>query len=500
MTQPAWTERADKRGLDPLGIQNPGVALYQQLIPGISNVTLRVRYYGFYCWTSEAYAKTEASTDEASWRRWVRRSEAAYALIASMAGGEGGVGGIDWADRRLSEGEDVIDFAQAASDENIPGRYLAQGWGVFGGAYYTQMVEMGIFVMGDFGIQRAHNVAGVALAAAFRQSIGPEVEALLLDTIRTAKVSRADLDRLHPAAPSKIPEESDERLAYEGLLFARVAQLAKDESRARSLRLILDTAGTVGSRPTVDQIRFHLFFGHFEDEKMESQRVRWEAYQCQDLFQVAAAALLEWSTRLMDADGGVTIEMIQLQAQARLATLAGATADLSWQQFRGTLDPLDFDFQLAWSSLIGRRGSVEEKAWLAVNLMAAIEARVASRPDLDLAVRRELSVRGNARSVVSELDWLSRNGALNILEVCSRYLADRIIRRHSWVAMQKLRRQRDYTFLFEIRDGRFIRRNGYAPAPTTPRLGPSVQFLEDIGLVTGDGLTQSGLGILERVA
>lgn len=70
--EPEWTERVDKRGLDPLGMQNAGVAHYQSLVPGISNVTLRIRYFGFYCWVSDAYAREKGSTDFAEWRSWVR--------------------------------------------------------------------------------------------------------------------------------------------------------------------------------------------------------------------------------------------------------------------------------------------------------------------------------------------------------------------------------------------------------------------------------------------
>lgn len=40
---PEWTQRAEKRGLDPLGMQMTSIALYQQLMPGIGNVTLRMR-------------------------------------------------------------------------------------------------------------------------------------------------------------------------------------------------------------------------------------------------------------------------------------------------------------------------------------------------------------------------------------------------------------------------------------------------------------------------
>ena len=43
---PEWTEYKEKNGLDPLGMQNASVNLDQTFLPGISNVTLRMRYYG----------------------------------------------------------------------------------------------------------------------------------------------------------------------------------------------------------------------------------------------------------------------------------------------------------------------------------------------------------------------------------------------------------------------------------------------------------------------
>jgi hypothetical protein len=46
MAVPEWTQVRQKSGLDPLGLQAASVRLYQALLPGISNVTLRTRYYG----------------------------------------------------------------------------------------------------------------------------------------------------------------------------------------------------------------------------------------------------------------------------------------------------------------------------------------------------------------------------------------------------------------------------------------------------------------------
>lgn len=79
---PEWTGAPRKRGLDPLGMRSTSVSLYQTLVPGISNVTLRIRYYGLYAWLAWMYAEKIGSTDPEQWKRLVRRAEALYALIS----------------------------------------------------------------------------------------------------------------------------------------------------------------------------------------------------------------------------------------------------------------------------------------------------------------------------------------------------------------------------------------------------------------------------------
>ncbi len=37
-------------GLDHLAVQTPGIKVYGKLLPGITNVTARTRYYSFYPW------------------------------------------------------------------------------------------------------------------------------------------------------------------------------------------------------------------------------------------------------------------------------------------------------------------------------------------------------------------------------------------------------------------------------------------------------------------
>ena len=497
---PQWTSKITKRGLDPLGMQNAGVVLYQALLPGISNITLRMRYYGFFCWLSDAYARRGVKTDFELWRQWVRRAEALFALVCADAKGQGGVGGIDWAIQALQSDDDPIDFSSAASTDASVKRYLIQSLGVFGAAYYTQMREMGLFEPGPNGIQRVTADAGLAAANAFRSSIGPDLEVLFVAAVDAAAVDRANLAALHPIVPSRVPDLSDERTAYEDTLFAAgVHSLVTDRSRRASLTLILDVASSERKRPTPEGVRWALFDRPADElpSELESQRLLWEAYQCQDLLQVAAAALLAWAISIMaEAEGGRTLAEIQSAVEDRLADAVLASAADTWEELRHGTDVDGFGWRQVWTRLTGKRGSPQEKAWDAVRLIAALHRRVADRGDLSAVLPRALPLNGQARSVVTELRWFEQHLDRPVASLIAEYIVQRVVLRHSWVAMQKLRRQKDYTFLFEARDGRLVCLSGYQAVPTTPRLSPAIQFLEDVHLVAPDGLTPRGRALL----
>jgi hypothetical protein len=82
-----WLER-DKNiieGLDHLGVQVVSVNLYNLLLPGITNVTDRARYYSFSPWGLHRFARSGAvKRGRADWLHWLRKIEFGYAA-ASVA-------------------------------------------------------------------------------------------------------------------------------------------------------------------------------------------------------------------------------------------------------------------------------------------------------------------------------------------------------------------------------------------------------------------------------
>ena len=56
--EPFWAKHLTERsGRDPLAIQNSSIVIYSTMVVGITNVTNRIRYMGFYCWFFDALAK-----------------------------------------------------------------------------------------------------------------------------------------------------------------------------------------------------------------------------------------------------------------------------------------------------------------------------------------------------------------------------------------------------------------------------------------------------------
>ena len=78
-----WVEPAKPiRGLDHLGVQAPCIALYGQLLPGITNVTDRARYYSFHPWLIRSFEQRYRDHSINKFRRVLRRAECLFALIA----------------------------------------------------------------------------------------------------------------------------------------------------------------------------------------------------------------------------------------------------------------------------------------------------------------------------------------------------------------------------------------------------------------------------------
>lgn len=510
---PAWTEYRKKNGLDPLGMQNSSVSLYQSFLPGISNVTLRMRYYGLYAWLCHTYAQKIGDTNPESWKRFIRRAEALYALIAVQHGSEGGVAGIEWAREAFDQSQSrLIEFAQAAEpgSENY---YLKQAWGAFGAAYRSQLFDIGIFEQSnDHDLPLPSKDIGERLAAVFESSVG-ELATLFYDVVQRGNVSSSELEILEPLAPSEIAISGEERDLYQKTLLEPLEPV-DDRARARrdSILLILRITALLRRAPDPDEVRWILFAGcdqqgnalELRSPDLEAQRQLWWVYQANDLCHVAFETLLKFTLdTLGDYPTGIALSRLLplcvtriMQAVLRTPTHWTAFVDASVPSSNAyAADDDGSEFSLSRSIMegVGRNDlsiCPPEVAWNAVRLLAILHKRVRDE-DRDIASVLSRFNPQAFHSLLTELRFLEAHADEPFETLLSRLLEERVVQRHLWVALQKLRAG-DYTFLIESDEGKLRLRGKDGPVFTNPRLGPAITFLKDIHLVGGQGLTNYG--------
>jgi hypothetical protein len=509
---PEWTEYQKKNGLDPLGMQNTSVALYQILLPGISNVTLRICYYGLYAWLSSVYAKQIGDTNPKAWQRFVRRAEALYALIAQHRGGEAGVAGVLWAQAKLRAADaNEIAFADDA-EPGSPTHYLKQAWGAYGAAYASQLFEIGIF-----SEAREHLIPvpspeiGEALAACFEAECGP-LGGLYINTIERGAVTLEELVAFALLTPSGIRVDSEERQIYEELLFAgRGLERPPDLDRRKTLLLILELARQLGRIPDVGDLRWACYAGCLSDDtpltftgELDAQRERWRAYQANDLSHICFETLLKFVLDALEAHpGGIALVRLIGDAVAEIVAVAKTPPD-SWAMFLDLTPPAPN--ACSAKSLVAERTLTEnvirtaarqenkctpEAAWMALQLLAILHNRVRSGSNYiaELGSFRD----GAFRSILTEVQFLEDRLHAPFQETVAQLVEERVVQRHLWIALRKLRYQGDYTFLIEPDEGRVRLRDKDGPVFTNPRFAPAITFLKDVHLLGPGGLTPLGM-------
>lgn len=518
---PEWTFYAEKGGLDPLGMQNSSVSLYQRLIPGIGNVTLRMRYYGFYPWLARHYLQTNGSTDPEDWRLFLRKAEALYALIAFHAGAEFGVAGTQWATRavtaaRAAGGAITIDFAAAAAPASED-HYFAQKWGVFGLAYQSQLYAIGVLSHGKgHSIPLPSEESGMALAEGLESAIG-EAAKLFKDVHARGVVTLAELDALNSAAPSQIAFNGAERDIYQRVLFRKSPDEQAPESfRTQTLLLVLKVAELLGSPPNAEDLRWVLYSGQtshgdrleLTDAALIMHCERWRTYQANDLCHVALETLLRFVLDTLSGEPeGLPPRQLLGQLVADMQEASGP-APQSWGALLNDIELTDNASDRArpdseWSLAddimrTARRanGFVDgETAFKAVQLLATLHKR-SLQEAWPLEIELGPLTSDAFHSLLSERDFLQQHESQGFWELIARLVEERVIRRHLAVAMRKLRQQKDYTFLIESQNGRLRRRKQDGPVYTNPRLQPAITFLKDIHVMGGQGLTSHGVEAL----
>jgi len=540
-----WIKRDRKviRGLDHLGVELVSVALYQNLLPGLTNVTQRARYYSFYPWVIDRYVRSAASVgDRVAWRTRIRRLDFAYAtacMAFEASVGESRDASIVGGDkaREVLAGQaetDLVDL-KAASDVDASGRVIDGGYfkspqGGFGQYYQVPLQELGVLQPHEEPVWpsvKLTTFAGEPLCRAVDETQDFErlEEAALSGAASVLEL--AGLGRgIHPDAMDPNGREAE---ILTSLLFmtdediCRGQDVARHRSRRDSLRLMLDFAarGQNARRPD-NGFRWSCMVGVLPDggawqypEGLAQTHLAWSVYQrnevlnysLESLFRVALAvlddgeqtpttlarAMVDLAVEAAGLNGAVAswVESSRRPNQEAASEPWGETSTWQWQRnLREAIDQEDWPAACGWAiRVLGR--------------LATDRGHASTRPfdcfpkagNLDVAYEIHLG-RWWGRA-----DGRSGQRATEFLE---ELILEWVLFRHLRVATRKLANQRVSTFKYRPEGGKLVR-TADAPGPTytSPRVRQAFRIMSDLGLVARNGgvmtLTKQGLTMQERL-
>jgi len=221
---PFWASSpAEASGRDPLAIQNSSVVIYTNMVVGITNVTNRVRYMGFYCWLFDAIAHKTVKTNSLKEQQlFLRRAELLLAYLYVYIEEFKGVTGISGTNFALTHTADKLRLDKGADKvKGATSLYWKFGMGVFGQYYSGPMRDLDLITHPQDEIQiYVPTDKGIQLAQAYNQNIPKQAKDLFLKSIFSGSIEAEQMQELSAFALHNIPTLSEEQKLYKDLLLS----------------------------------------------------------------------------------------------------------------------------------------------------------------------------------------------------------------------------------------------------------------------------------------
>jgi len=508
-----WLERPLKKiGLDNLGAQQPCVTIYARLLPGITNVTDRAAYFGFYPWFIRAFEAHHPEASETQFREKLRQADCLMTLVAerhAIACGEDIARHSATCPGRLTLGPVVRDLQPGQSAELVryadrsddnPTRYFKNPLGGLGQYYLGPLRDEYTILRGDprkgvgYWLER-----GAPLADAYDTGLDGD---RFFAVLNAGAVTPGDLDDLATFCPCSLHSA-----AREPARDALISLFLWDDSpsgvaRASSLALVLDYLRQRDGAPVDDPVKDFLAGCYTTalpeglwavPERLVAARRGWALYARNEMLSLAWSAIFKNALDALDGHpkpfANIDALALWLIATSGFQERQGAAFDDLVSADLANAPALDDiahpDHELAmWRSLLAVN---PPSPWEAARLLVRLYCRWRDEPS---DAYRELHLPpGMLSSYPLTLNSLRAMATTRWAGLAAddwfRVLVSDVLVTHQRIAIRKMGQSGEDTLMFRSGDlGFFVHRNLERIVETQPRLRQAFQILRDLGLTT----------------
>lgn len=242
-------------GLDHLAVQAPCINIYGRLLPGITNVTDRARYYSFYPWLVWAFDQAGLTRyDDKAIERF-RRADCLFTLIAERHAVIAGGAYEEHAGAMVGSNT----LRAVASALNSDGKMTLSDWSLREGAkkryFKNHLGGLGQYYLGvlrELTILDGDAASGIKYTRQIGQQIATALDAgvnreKFLAAVEADTVTASELEELNAFCPCELSKNSEEQEILADLFFVRgLFHDADALPRRRSLQSLLHLTELLG--------------------------------------------------------------------------------------------------------------------------------------------------------------------------------------------------------------------------------------------------------------
>lgn len=482
-----------KVGLNHLGYRNAAEDLFTTLLPGLNNVTARIRYYSFYCWLLDKFFEGREEPTIREYQRFVRSSEYLLAILHADMEDAGGIPGIDYALNIMQKKPDVVDLQTGVfnSEGATRGTYWANKGGVLVQYYGNSLRDIGITVpnikhpeLNDIS-KEGPNITGKALASAFEKSVGLEASALFLACVQNGRVSRGEMNILRTPFLMKnfIANDQERKLLIELLLQEDYPGRSERTYRKDTIRLFLEyySDGTHNYKDALGFPQF-LYGRYLEGKDVSSCIMGWYCFYLDDLWQYNASIILE---RILDilqkekAGKWVHLDVLTTDIADEVASRFAADNKCLSEVMENLTSPKGKDN-------IGRIGSAIYQILYYHDVNAYVWPKTG-----DLAKKFGYF---DTNDFYAASIFIDKHRNMPFKEFVKYFIESKIIYRHYNVSLKKFYQTGITSHKFMLENGyiRYLKDTFTTVTHTSPRLETLKGFMSDLGLIKGNEITPEG--------
>jgi hypothetical protein len=516
--QPFWAKSGNfTRGRDPLGIQNSSIAVYSTLLPGMTNLTLRLRYYGFYLWLLDKYHQLpEADVFKQNYigqYTFIRRAELILAyLMKNKFPNEQSVIGSNFAESYLHQ-EKTLGYynVELGADKTKTTEKGSVYWdytsGALGQYYAGSLINMGLINIKENFFERTEE-KGKELAEAYGVSISEDCSQLLLKRIKEGKLYSNDFETLEDIALNKDVVNTPEGDFYIKMLLnndgekGKTALDAISEQRKESIQLFLGIIQKSKERKiweNMPQYSYHLCVSSQKEEVSEAT-YGWYYYYLNEITHHSLETVF-WGLLVEMELGNYSLqqflneitEKVMQNFKLKKTILKDYIEQLNAQpsSISDNLDNI--------SDAVKKKFSIDGICYGVSALLHLYKDNISKAKEIsDYAVNHFLNTKnGNVIDVFER--YIRDNQELEFKEFIKKVIHT-ILNEHIAVAYKKMGDGEKNLLKFLIEDNYLVHIETMEPNFTSPRLKTLFNFTRDLDLVDEEQkLTVVGETILEQL-